>query len=366
MNALDFLRLLYGDNTSGYLALWTKQDRHTGWFPAGNFEAASLQAERLARYRDVYFGVGLQREALDVHHRGIASGVVALPGFWLDVDAQGPAHKAVNLPPTKADARAFLNDFPLSPTLVVDSGHGLQPWWLLRELWSFDSEEERQYAQARSHRFLATLQEKAKARGWQIDPTADLARVLRLPGTWNRKLEPVPVQVIEVNEIRYNPSDFEPYLVEGPLAEDSSHQQWQGPAGALRPVLRACRFLQHCQGDATTLSEPEWWAVVSNVARLEGGQEAIHEISAPYPRYSRAETDQKIAHVLRAAGLHTCRYIQQSLGFTGCPPGGCGVKAPAVLGLSRHDTRTARVLRLRREAEETALRLFAKGRGEAA
>jgi hypothetical protein len=172
---------------------------------------------------------------------------------------------------------------------VIDSGHGLYPWWLFRELWVFDSDEERQQAQTLAQRFLATLQEKARAHGWHIDPTADLARVLRVPSTWNRKLQPVPVRVVEYNETcRYNPSDFEPYLVETPQAEETAARQWQGPAGTLAPVLQHCRFLQHCRDDAATLSEPEWWAMVSNLARLDDGREVIHEFSAPYPRYSRA------------------------------------------------------------------------------
>lgn len=72
--------------------------------------------------------------------------------------------------------------------------------------------------------------------------------------------------------MRYNPSDFEPYLIEGPLPEDAAARPWHGPAGALAPVLAHCRFLQHCRNDASTLSEPEWWAMVSNLARLDGGR----------------------------------------------------------------------------------------------
>lgn len=204
------------------------------------------------------------------------------------------------------------------------------------------------------------MQAKAAAHGWQIDPTADLARVMRLPGTFNRKLTPVPVRVIEENDARYNPSDFDPYLLEVPVTGDSQRQPWHGSAGRVEPVLRHCRFIQHCRDDAATLDEPVWYAMVSNIARLDGGREAIHALSAPYPRYSQQETEQKITHALSAAGPHTCAYIQQVLGFRGCPPGGCNVKAPAALGLSRQDKRLARVLRLRKEAEATARRILAK------
>src|SRR5262245_27414955 len=126
--------------------------------------------------------------------------------------------------------------------------------------------------------------------------------------------------------MRYNPTDFEEYLLEPALPGVPSQACWHGPAGTVAPVLRQCRFLQHCRENAATLSEPEWYAMVSNMARLEGGQEIVHKLSGPYPRYSSTETDKKIAHALHAAGPHTCHYIQSALGFTGCPPGGCAVK----------------------------------------
>jgi hypothetical protein len=93
-------------------------------------------------------------------------------------------------------------------------------------------------------------------------------------------------------------------------------------------ILANCAFCQHCRDNAETLSEPEWYAMISNLARADGGRELIHELSRPYPGYSPVETDKKIEHALRDGEPHTCAYIQDSLGFTGCPAAGCGVKAP--------------------------------------
>jgi hypothetical protein len=104
-----------------------------------------------------------------------------------------------------------------------------------------------------------------------------------------------------------------------------------GGSGDVARVLGRCAFLQHCRDDAVTLSEPEWYAMVSNVARCRDGRAVVHEFSAPYPHYSPQETDAKIGHALQHTGPHTCRFIQ-GLGFPGCPPEGCGVKAP--IGLS--------------------------------
>jgi hypothetical protein len=108
--------------------------------------------------------------------------------------------------------------------------------------------------------------------------------------------------------------------------DDSPHD------GDVDVLLKRCAFLRHCRDDAATLPEPEWYSMVSNIARCRHGAEAVHRLSAPYPGYSPQETEQKIAHALADAGPHTCAFIQ-ALGFRGCPPGGCGVKAP--IGLSR-------------------------------
>jgi hypothetical protein len=78
--------------------------------------------------------------------------------------------------------------------------------------------------------------------------------------------------------------------------------------------------------------------MLSNLVRLAGGREAAHAFSAPYPGYSAAETDAKLDHALAASGPHSCRYIQETLGFRGCPPDGHGVKSPAGLAWTRPAT----------------------------
>ncbi|MBI3329655.1 MAG: hypothetical protein HYZ81_23485 [Nitrospinae bacterium] len=113
---------------------------------------------------------------------------------------------------------------------------------------------------------------------------------------------------------------------------------WEGSGGAVDLLVARCAFIRHGQNHAATLSEPEWYAMVSNMARCTNGPAAVHELSAPYPRYTVQETDAKIAHALKDTGPHTCAFIQ-ARGFQGCPPWGCGVKAPVIL--ARCDPRQA-------------------------
>jgi len=213
----DFLGSLYGQHASGWLTLWLLPTKHTQWFRASNIETAAAYAVRQASICDVYFGVGLRRERLS-RGRGEAADVIALPGIYIDIDLRNPAHKATNLPGTVKDARHLLTQaIPLLPTFLVHSGHGLHGYWLFRELWIFETEAERQAAGRLLLRFQRTIQDTAKLRGWHVDGTADLARVLRLPATMNLKdpANPCPVTILEAYPGQhYNPSDFEPYLIE--------------------------------------------------------------------------------------------------------------------------------------------------------
>jgi hypothetical protein len=191
-----FLRALYGESPPGYLGLSVfGSGSKTHWLPAHMLSEAADLAVELSETRDVYLNVGLRAEDLGKEKRGVAEEVVALPGLWADIDVEGPAHKEQSLPSTKREAQKILRGIPLPPSLIIDSGHGLQVWWLFKELWAFDSEGEREKAQELSRRFQATLRAKAEAYGWRLDGTHDLARVLRIPGTYNRKLEPKEVEI---------------------------------------------------------------------------------------------------------------------------------------------------------------------------
>lgn len=109
--------------------------------------------------------------------------------------------------------------------------------------------------------------------------------------------------------------------------EKPKREYESGGAGA-EVILNNCTFCQHCRDDAASLSEPEWYSMITNLARAGGGVDLIHELSKPHRGYNAKETDFKIEHALQDGEPHTCQYIQDNLGFGGCPAGGCGVKAP--------------------------------------
>lgn len=218
MDTKEFLEALYGDEAPGHIVLWTRQDKKTRWYDAKNLKTIATAAKNLAKNNDVYFGISIQDKntvmARKGESRGYADTALACPGVWLDLDIQGEAHKSNKLPPSLEAALQLIDGFSLKPSILVHSGHGVQAWWLYKELWVFESPEEQKEAQDLVYRFQMTMKAKAEKYKWEIDSTFDLARVLRLPGTFNRKLEPEPVRVIQENDNRYNPYDFEDYLID--------------------------------------------------------------------------------------------------------------------------------------------------------
>ena len=300
-------------------------------------EDAKEQALRLAEKSDVYYGVGLRGERLK-SGRGEAKDVACIPGFWVDVDIAGDAHKQKDLPEDLDAAIELLDSFPLQPSILVHSGYGLHAYWLFYEPWEMDGEEGRSEAENMLSRFQATLRGMAQQKGWKLDNTADLPRVLRVPGTLNHKSgTPKEVKILRHNESRYDPGDFEQYLLQD---EELSYafektEDLNIPAGDVSLIINRCKFIQYCRDKAAKIIEPEWYAMITNMARAENGPAKVHEFSKPYPGYSERETDEKIQHALRDGHPHTCAYIKTELGFADCPKDGCNVTAPIALAISR-------------------------------
>ena len=179
-------------------------------------QAAAYAESR--RTENVYFGLGTTSKNLGVNKRPTALQVSSIPGLWLDIDVAGPAHKKENLPASHEDAVDLLkSSLHLPPTILVDSGHGLHAYWLFKEPWLFETEDERQQAASLMRRFVLSFKYHAAMRGWAMDSVFDLARVLRVPGTMNTKpgAEQMLCSVRDADyERRYNPDEFYQFLVD--------------------------------------------------------------------------------------------------------------------------------------------------------
>lgn len=145
---------------------------HREWFPTpdaldGALPALKAKAEQTNA--GVFFGV-LPRRARDV---GKAADTLPSRVVWADVDFK-------DFGGGEAEARAKLGAFPTSPSIVVRSAHGLHAYWLID-------------ATAEPAALSAAAKAVAKAIGG--DHTHDASRLLRSPGTYNRKNPAHPILV---------------------------------------------------------------------------------------------------------------------------------------------------------------------------
>ena len=216
--ARHFLCQLWARAEKGVISLVSKSN--SGLYPIFN-DVSSLLGSRFvnaftdrARSEDLYHCLGLFKNR-PVKGRGAETDVIAIPGLWADIDCKEGTHNATALP-NRDDALDFLHNFHLRPSLVIWSGGGLHAYWLFQKPFYFYTPAERQCAKELSLRFQTSIICLGRARGWKVDNTSDLCRLLRLPGTFNFKKEPVPVEILEDSGLRYKQEDFVDLLSEVP------------------------------------------------------------------------------------------------------------------------------------------------------
>ena len=334
MDTLEFLQALYKDLPGGALSVTAKVDgrMHTRWFESGQLEEMARFIGRCGRKYNTYIGINPRNKSLGEYSRGQKEDVGSLVAFYADCDVKGPAHKETRLPETSEELLGFINSLPIPASLAVDSGNGIHFYWLLKTPFITETNELRDKAEAWIKGWERYINERAlKERGWRFDAVCDLPRMLRAPGTTNFKTEEKPsCQVAYSSDTRYDPSDFEPYIsVEAkacPTPIDTADAFAMMGSGSAKELMDGCEFLQHCRDEAQSLPEPMWHAAITNLALTMDGQEMVHEISRPYPTYSYGETQKKYENAVKANKPHTCKYIQEHLGFR-CSRD-CGVKAP--------------------------------------
>ena len=223
----QFLVDLWETKGDGYILLWAYDGdrlKESFWFKTADAAAAFLD-KYASRRVNFYVGVGLSPKDYGRHQRCLKKDIVGIAGLFLDLDIRAPEHQKTNLPENHDEAMQLLNAIPQEPTYIINSGHGMQAWWLFKEVWMFDSPTERADAEQLEKRLIYYFKAKAKERGWDVDSVFNLDRVLRIPGTTNYKGRPVPVEVLRRTDARYNPSDFE-FLPE--LADDTTASDLAG------------------------------------------------------------------------------------------------------------------------------------------
>ena len=230
MTPSEFLTTLWGTEPPGKVLIWTAPQKKSYWYT--NYKTLDSDVEKLAKNANIYTGIGLAASNAKVspRKRVVADNIAAIAGLWADIDVAHEVHKKTQLAPSIEAATEALDTLYYTPTLIVNSGHGLQAWWLFDQPWVFRDNEERATAQTLSRWWYQEILQLMQKEGWTPDPTHDLARVLRLPGTFNRKADPVPVTVMSSDGPRFDRTEFLDRLPQSPCPPNPPH-----PANTPRP-----------------------------------------------------------------------------------------------------------------------------------
>ena len=229
MTPRHFLNLLWQFKPEDlYVLIWTYPDKRSHWYKE---IAAAAEFVLKTRGMDVYVGVGLSKADLGPTHRCTSDEIAGITALWSDLDVSSAAHGNKPLPATIPDALSII-PATLPPSIAVSTGNGAHAWWLLKEPYIFDNEEDRRRTASIVSRWHTMLRLNAAARGWAYERLADLARVLRIPGTQNIKdpANPKDVAIYSFEDRRYNLSDFEEFLDEAaipdPEAQEKIAREW--------------------------------------------------------------------------------------------------------------------------------------------
>ncbi|MGH8879460.1 MAG: DNA primase family protein, partial [Stackebrandtia sp.] len=164
----------------------------------------------------IYCRVTTLKNHLPPGKRGGATDTLALPALWADLDLAGPGHAEANLPPDEAAGRKVIATSGLpEPTLWIHSGGGLYPIWLLDKPHAVgdDLDDVKDLTAG----WQKVIEHAARALGWKYGAgVGDLARVLRIPGTINRKEGLArPCRIVSAAPKRYTVTDLYQALANG-------------------------------------------------------------------------------------------------------------------------------------------------------
>ncbi len=174
--ARRLLALLHRTGTHGYW--WVAENRQSFWWEVGR--PTPLPGGR----RNVYFGV----HPTDAIPPTNASGETKPPG---EVRSQVAYIAVVNCLFSEYDLKDFPNEEALEerikrldppPSIIVHSGGGRHCYWLLASPWRLSDDETRDKARKVQAAWVRYTDGDGQAK--------DLARVLRVPGTYNHKYQP--------------------------------------------------------------------------------------------------------------------------------------------------------------------------------
>ena len=208
---------------------------------------------------------------------------------------------------------------------VVATGHGIHIYIMGNLFENVDY-----FAQARPlYKLVCEACNKAIAEKWLTGSMdTDMwspARMGRVPDTINRKdykgKPDVDVKILYNNlvPLEYRLEDL--VTLENVNINDqvSPKALARLPKPDTKGVLEGCDFLKYCKENQATIVEPQWYAMLSILGRLEEGTTLCHEYSSGHRSYTPEDTELKMQQAMHTSGPRTCDNISSLWdGCKGC------------------------------------------------
>jgi len=342
-----------------------KHDWKSGYWPnsffkVGDWEGLAKFAEAEdAKGNDLYFRVTpidmKSAASLKFGERGKAELASALPCLWADIDLDTPEakghHKDEKLPTSIEEAMSILSEAKVpEPNIVVNSGGGLHVYWVFANPLLITNDASLKQATDLSRKFHLHIIKVFKQHGYSPENTADLARVLRIPGTHNRKKG---CAVTEVKLLSLNDKDFlsidmvkeaidaqpEPcqvvcarHVEKVPVDDGIEHteydpaQQRHFTPEEQHTIMDACGVLRSLIANMANQTEPQWFTTVQLLVNLGVSDAEIHALSSKYDGYDAEECAAKIKAAKEHGYVLSCQRLRED--FPGCCD--CGLKVGAL------------------------------------
>jgi hypothetical protein len=323
-----------------------------------NAEAAEHALKLNAEGHDVFIACSTYGD-LDSRAQ---TNVVASKSLWLDVDTRKSHDNAKYAHQDVASEAVgkFRKEVGLAKPNNVDSGYGLHSRWPFSRAVKRDEWKP----------IAKLLKLACREAGLEADPvrTCDEASILRLPGTHNHKRgEAKPVEVIQRGGGTMSPEAVRKRLVDyleskgvdsnstgkdgAPIAGTPPAQAHFDPAensdltGGIEPpppsdahkIAEECAVVREMRDKPAAIPEPYWRDVLGVLTYTDQGDEIGHEWSKGHPKYSRAETQDKIDRWrANATGATLCETLSahRPNACAACPYWG-KIKSPISLGMDR-------------------------------
>lgn len=337
MNTEAFLRAILPE--SGLYCIATIGTGNNGSYcknqPFADLASATQYAMSMAPYADVY--MALSSYAQSGAFSRSAKMAIRQRSFWLDLDCDPEKAALGQAYANKQEAIAGLGNFLKSTKLpapaLVDSGHGYHLYWPLSR--SIESTQWRQLASR-----LVTI---CQTYGLIADHhrTRDLASILRVPGTFNRKQGgslavelkyfPTPVdpiafakQIIALAPVATEPavavSQAMPSVdLSGLSFSDDFTDTSNLPERGWKQLVIKCKQIR----EMATSPYPAWMLAARTILHTTGGAGMVHALSKLGPKYDPYTTDKLISSLQGSAeyGAALCTSFQTHCAekCEGCP-----------------------------------------------